>query len=234
MNAVLAITDPGRRDHPAGAVLLQSRDGGGDGRRDGGRACRRRASYQLDVTAIAQRDHAAHARHRHRLAEQPDRRGLSRGGAARGQRALPRRAASSTSTTRPTSTSPTAASTHFSPGSTRRAPPATRSRSTRCRRRTAWRAGAIGYMVIPDGAGRGGQQDPGHDPDLPARGLAACGAGGAAGRPGATPRAHLARLDATRRAIFEALERAGRALRRAVAGRRVLLPRARALDAWTR
>ena len=43
--------------------------------------------------------------------------------------------------------------------------------------------------------------------------------------------AHLARLDATRRAIFEALSASGRAVRRSVARRRVLLPGARPLGA---
>ena len=42
-----------RRDHPAGAVLLQSRDGDRDGWRASGRGSRRTTSYQLDVPAIA-------------------------------------------------------------------------------------------------------------------------------------------------------------------------------------
>ena len=77
MNAVLAITDPGDEIILLGAVLLQPRDGRGDGRRTRS-PCPTTSDYQLDLRRDRGRHHAAHARRRHRLAEQPDRRGLSR------------------------------------------------------------------------------------------------------------------------------------------------------------
>ena len=61
MNAVLAITDPGDEIMLPGPVLLQPRDGRGDGRRAAPSRCRRRASYQLDLRGDRGRDHAAHA-----------------------------------------------------------------------------------------------------------------------------------------------------------------------------
>ena len=174
MNAVLAIADPGDEIDPAGAVLLQPRDGDRDGgRRPVRRADRRELSARPGRDRA--RDHAANARRRHGLAEQPDRRRLSRSRAARGQRAVPRRAASSTSTTRPTSTSPTAARALFAGDRSRRPPAHTISlfSLSKAYGMASWR---IGYMVIPDAPVRRGQQDPGHDPDLPARRVAACGA----------------------------------------------------------
>ena len=120
MNAVLAITDPGDEIDPAGAVLLQSRDGDRDGRRAAGARCRRRPDLSARSGRDRARHHAANARGRDGLAEQPDRRGLPGGRAARGERALPRRAASSTFTTRPTSTSPTASAAPFLAGVDRR------------------------------------------------------------------------------------------------------------------
>ena len=55
---------------------------------------------------------------------------------------------------------------HYSPGATRRAG-RTRSRCSRCRRRTGSRVGASGTWSCPTSC-RCGQQDPGHEPDLPA------------------------------------------------------------------
>ena len=77
----------------------------------------------------------------------------------------------------------------------------------------SWR---VGYMVIPEAAARGGQQDPGHDPHLPARRLAARGAGRARGRARVRRRAPRA---ARRHAPghLQGAQLAGCALRRAVA-----------------
>jgi len=84
-----AVTSPGRRVHPAGALLLQSRDGGAHDRLPPGAGCDRRVVPARPRKASAARSRED-ARHRHRLAEQPDRRGVPGGGAARGERALPR------------------------------------------------------------------------------------------------------------------------------------------------
>ena len=139
MNAILAITDPGRRSDPAGAVLLQPRDGDRDGRRaaragaDHGRPSARRRRHRA-------RDHAAHARDRHRLAEQPDRRRLPGSVAARGQRALPRSRHLSHAR-RGLRVLHVRRRAPFLAGVDRRRRGAHASRSIRCRRRTAWRAG---------------------------------------------------------------------------------------------
>ena len=64
-----------RRNHPAGAVLLQPRDGDRDGglpRRPGRRPT---ITISCASTRIARGDHAAHARDRHDFAEQSERRG---------------------------------------------------------------------------------------------------------------------------------------------------------------
>ena len=148
-NAVLAVDRSRRRGRLPGAVLLQPRDGHRHGRRAARCPCRRASGYQLDVDAIARADHAAHARGRHDLAEQPERRRLPRGRPARGERAVRRDAASTTSTTRSTSTSPTTAPTHVSPGSFAGAAAHTITLSSLSKAYgfAGWR---IGYMVIPE------------------------------------------------------------------------------------
>ena len=138
----------GRRDHPARSVLLQPRDGDPDGRVPAV-AVPTDARYQPDLDAIGRAITRPHARRRHDLAEQSERRRLSRAAVACGQRTLPRPRACTTSPTRPTSTSRTDRARHVSPGSLRAAAP-TRSRSTRCRRPTAWPAGASATSSIPD------------------------------------------------------------------------------------
>ena len=105
VNAVLAVTDPGDEvilpapyyfNHEMAVVIAGAVPVGVPTDRE----------YQLDVDGDCRGDHAADARDRDGLAEQPDRCGLSRRGAARGQRSCAAIAASSTSTTRPTNTSP--------------------------------------------------------------------------------------------------------------------------------
>ena len=184
----------GRRDHPAGAVLLQSRDGDRDGRRHGRCRCRP-GRLPARPRRHRARHHAAHAGGRDRVAEQ-----------SRPAPCTPRRrcvrstrsaasAASSTSTTRPTSTSPTAAS------ATSR-----RDRSTGAGRHTislyslskaygmaSWR---IGLHGDPRGALGRGQQDSGHAADLCAVGVAGRGRRGARRRPPPTPPTRLDGLDA--------------------------------------
>ena len=111
------------------------------------------------------------------------------------------------------------------------APPATRFRSTRCRRRYGMASWRIGYMVMPAGAVGGGQQDPGHAPDLPAGGVAARGAGGAARRPRATPDSHTRAAGPDAPRDLRGAERRRRPVRSARGGRRVLLPDSRAFAA---
>ena len=136
-----------RRGHPAGAVLLQPRDGRRDGGLPAGGGAHRRA-----VSTAGRRDcrghHAAHARHRDDLAEQPERGRLSRGRPARGQRVCAPRAACGTSTTRSTSTSPTGCRT-----SRRRRSPGADAHTislyslSKAYGFASWR---IGYMTMPE------------------------------------------------------------------------------------
>ena len=177
MNAVLAITDPGDEiilpapyyfNHEMAIVMA--------GATRGRRCHRQRLSARRagDRDAITPRTRAVVTV----SPEQPDRRGLPGGSAARGQRALP---------------------------ATRHLPHPRRGlRVLHLRRRAARFAGLdrrrrrphhLALLAVeglrhgelahrlhgdPGVAGRGGQQDPGHAADLPARGLAACRAGGAA------------------------------------------------------
>ena len=143
--------------------------------------------FQLDLDAIAPRDHAADARDRDRLAEQSDRRRLSGAGAPRGERALPTRGIFHIHDEAYEYFTYGGAA-HFSPGSIdgqRR----TRSRSIRCRRRMVSRAGASATWSCPTHS-VGRQQDPGHDPDLPA-GRVAAGRDAAAAIGAGYARAHL-------------------------------------------
>ena len=203
--------DPGgdrsrRRGHPADAVLLQPRDGDRDRRRVPiGGATDQRVSARRGCDCGG--DHATDARGRHRLAEQSDRRGLSRS-SARAVNALCRERGVFHIHDEAYGTHLRAAR-HFSPGSIAGAR-GTRSRSTRCRRPTGWRAGASATWWCP-GAGGGDQQDPGHAAHLPAGGVAARAAALPVGR--AYPRQHLAQLDAMRHTIYEALNDPPGALR---------------------
>ena len=203
MNAVLAITDPGDEvilpvpfyfNHEMAIVMA------------GARAVPvpTTADYQLDLDAIAPRDHAADARDRDRVAEQPDRRRVSGGGAARGERALPGRAASFTFTTRRTSTSPTAAPRHFSPGSIAGAAGAHHLALLDVE---GVRDGELADRLHGDSRGAldGREQDSGHDADLRAGGVAGGGDRGAPRRCRLRAGARSSGLDRTRRRILEAL-----------------------------
>ena len=167
MHAVLAMTHARRRSHPAGAVLLQSRDGDRDGRLPRRSACRPTTRYQLALDAIARAITAATRAIVTDLAEQSERRGAERGVAARSER---RSAASAGCIT---SADETVRVLHLRRRRATcrrgrsRAPPATRSRCTRCRRPTASPGWRIGYMVYPGAPGVGDDEEPGHDPDLP-------------------------------------------------------------------
>ena len=219
----------GRRDHPAGAVLLQSRDGD----RDRGRGAGRRAD---DARLPARRRGDRRARSRRGRGRSSRSRRTTRPARSTRKRRCARStrsaasAASSTSTTRPTSTSPT------TPRRTSRrarspAPPATRSRCSRCRRRYGMASWRIGYMVIP---GR-----PVRTPSTRSR--TRCSS---ARRPSRStrrsrrsrvgrdyPRRHTRRDSTHAPRHLRGAERPGRPLRRPVGGRRLLLSGARALDA---
>ena len=132
----------GRRGDPAGAVLLQPRDGD----RHRGRArgpCPHVPRLSARRAGHRRCDYLPDAGHRHRLSQQPDRRGVLRRVAPCGERALPgsrplphpRRGVPSTSPTTPCRPIRRERST---------AHPATPFRSIRCRRRTAWPAGGSG------------------------------------------------------------------------------------------
>ena len=101
------------------------------------------------------------------LAEQPERRGAVRRLAPRAERALPRARAVSHLPTRPTSTSPTVGAAHVSPASFPDASSHTISLYSLSKAYgfAGWR---IGYMVYPAASGVGDDEEPGHDPDLPA------------------------------------------------------------------
>ena len=107
-----------------------------------------RAGDRADGRAVSDRSrrararrHAAHARHRHGLAQQPDGRRLSRRRRCARSTSCARGAGCCTSPTRRTSTSPGTAPRTSRPARCR-APARTRSRCTRCRRPTASRDGA--------------------------------------------------------------------------------------------
>ena len=228
MNAVLADHRSRRRDHPAGAVLLQPRDGDRDGRRERGRRCRRRRTTSSICEAIGRGDDAADARDRDRVA-----RTIRPARSIRRRRCAPSTrcagsAASSTFTTRRTSTSPTATSRHFSPGSIAGCG---RAHHLALLAVEGVRDGELAHRLHGDpGVAVGcGQQDPGHAADLPAGGIAAGGDRGAAGRRARYADAHRR---APRRDAAPDLRRARRgrrAVRRAGRRRRLLLLRARAL-----
>ena len=174
------------------------------------RVADRRALPAAPRRASARAHHRSHARHRHHLAEQPDRRRVLRSVAARGQRPVPRSRACTTSPTRPTSTSPTATARHVSPGSFAGADGHTISLYSLSKAYgfAGWR---IGYMVYPEHLDVGDAEDPGHDPDLPAGDLAGRGARGDRGRaaPYCEPYVARARRDPRHRAR-RAARRSGR------------------------
>ena len=140
MNAVLAMTDPGRRDHPAAAVLLQPRDGDRDGRRERGRGADDAATISWTSTALAA---AMTPRTRAIVTVSPN----NPTGAVYPEAAL--RAVNALCRERGIFHMHDEAYEYFIYGgvarSSRRDPcrtrPATRSRSTRCPRPTEWRAG---------------------------------------------------------------------------------------------
>ena len=117
--------------------------------------------YQLRLDAHPRGAQRAHARDRHDVAEQPERRGVERGVAPGGQRALRRARAVSTSPTRCTSTSPTDRR-----GTCRRGRSPDASAHTismfslsKAYGFAGWR---IGYMAYPDAAPFGDVEDLGH------------------------------------------------------------------------
>ena len=174
VNAVLAVTDPGDEvilpapfyfNHEMAIVMAGCRPV----------AVPTDARYQLRPDAIRARHHAAHARRRDHLAEQPERRGVPGAGAARGERAVRASTASTTSTTRRTSTSPTTARRTSRPA---RFDGAGRPHDLAVLAVEGVRLGQLADRLHghPRAAVRGGQQDPGHEPDLPAARLAGRGA----------------------------------------------------------
>ena len=186
MHAVLAITDAGRRGHPAGAVLLQSRDGDRDGRLPRRARCRPTSAISCDLDAIAR----ARSR-RARAPSSPSRRTTR---AARCFREAALRAVNDAlPRARPVPhqrrglrvlhlrrRAPRLA------GRRSRTPPRTPSRCTRCRRPTASPAGASATWCIPEHLASAMMKSPGHDPDLPAGRVAGRGARRARGRAAAT------------------------------------------------
>ena len=168
MHAVLAITEPGRRDHPAGAVLLQPRDGDRDGRLP--RRARRRPTSAISSTRRDRaRDHRR-ARARSSRSRRTTRaaRCYREAGAARASTRSAGSAGCTTSPTRPTSTSPTATRATSSPGSfagRRRAHHLAVLAVEGLRlRRLAHRLHGVSRA-----AGVGDDEESGHDPDLPDR-----------------------------------------------------------------
>ena len=137
-----------RRGDPAGAVLLQPRDGRRDGAAAGRSSCRPTRGTSCDVEAIAARHHAAHARRRDDLAEQPDRRRVPRGRPARGERAV-RRARRLAHPRRGVRVLHLRRRRHFSPGSIPGADAHTISLYSLSKAYgfASWR---IGYMTIPE------------------------------------------------------------------------------------
>ena len=139
------------------------------------------AEYQIDPDALAARDHAAHAGHRHRLAQQPDRGRLPRSDASRRQRALraPRAAAHLGRSVRGTS-----------PGTGHAllaglAPRRGRAHDLALLAVEGVRLRGLAHRLHgdPRGAERGRLQGAGHGADLPAAGVAGRGARVRAGGP---------------------------------------------------
>ena len=170
MNAVLAITDPGDEivllvpyyfNHEMAVVMAGAqRRRGADDERLPARRPRDRGG-----------DHAAHAGGRDRVAEQSDRRGLSRGGAARGQRACRDRGIFHIHDEAYEYFTYGGVQ-HFSPGSLagRRRPHDLALLAVE----GVWHGELADRLHGDSGrAARSGQQDSGHDPDLPAGRLAA-------------------------------------------------------------
>ena len=105
--------------------------------------------YQLDLDAIRARDHAAHARDRHHLAEQPERRRASAKPSLRAVNALCRERGLYHISRRGLRVLHLRDGAPRVAGLVRRRRARTRSRSTRCRRRTGSPAGASATWCIP-------------------------------------------------------------------------------------
>ena len=107
------------------------------------------ADHQLDLDAIAARDHAAHARRGHRLAEQPDRRGVSGEASLRAVNALCRERGLFHIHDEAYEYFTYDGRAHFSPGSIAGAPAHTISlySMSKAYGMASWR---VGYMVIPE------------------------------------------------------------------------------------
>ena len=182
MHAVLAITVARRRNHPAGAVLLQPRDGDRDGRLPG----RARADRRSLSAATSRRSRGAMTPRTRAIVtispNNPSGAVLSEA-SLRAVNELCRDARHVSHLRRAVRVL------HL-----RRGPPRvarlvrrrrrrTPSRCTRCRRRTGSPAGASATWRIPKHLARGDAQEPGHDPDLPDDRLAGRRGGGARRRP---------------------------------------------------
>ena len=180
LNAVLAITDPGDEvilpipfyfNHEMALTMIGCRAVG----------VRTDARYQLDLAALRAAITAAHASDRHHLAEQSDRRGVSRGGSARRECAVcgARHRARHRRGVRVLHVRRRAALL----AGTRRGEPGTHDLAVLAVQGVRLRELAHRLHGRARRAVRCRQQDPGHEPDLPAAGVPGRCRGGAAGRP---------------------------------------------------